>query len=258
MKKIRLANKIDYENRSEACDINPVISPFKISKIISKTQQLYIVRDDYLCGGTKSRVCVDFLVDKIKEGYSDFVYVSPWNGAASLALGISMKDLDINVTVFIERYFLNELPPFLALAQTYGVNVIQTDNPYVKARRYAEDTGSYFIKPGFNYPSVIDDISYMIQPLKEEYGVFDEVWCAVGSGTLINGLQKGGIGRKYYGVCIFGVKPDIGKARAIIHDQEDYEPVDKLPPYRSAMYYDAKVYEYVRGRKGKILLWNVI
>jgi len=85
-----------------------------------------------------------------------------------------------------------------------------------------------------------------------------EVWCAVGSGTLIRGLQKSGIGKSYHGVCIFGRVPDIGEANAIIHPQKDIEPVDIIPPYPSAMFYDAKVYQYVKGREGKILIWNVI
>lgn len=267
------ANNIDLFNRLNACKqtplINPETIPFTITTLSFRPdQEIIVVRDDFLCGGAKSRFSFSFLKKKIKQGYREFVYVSPWYGAAAIALGWCLKvitqetGLELKSTVYIDEYLLKELPPYLQIAKMYGVNVIQiplNQKKFDIAYEYCKRTGALFIKPGFNHPEVIDKIAELTQIIKQEYGIFDEVFSAIGSGTLIRGLQKANLGKQYIGIYIFGNLPDIGNAHGIYHYQDFSTPVnlEDAPPFRSAMYYDTKVWQYIKNRPGKILFWNV-
>ena len=174
-------------------------------------------------------------------------------------------DLTLKATIIIDSYplmVINELPPYTKTGMMYGANVIQipfNQDKFAFAKEYTKENNALFIEPGFNHPEVIDKIASMVQIIKQQYGIFDEVWSAIGSGTLIRGLQKGNLGNKYFGVCIFGHCPDIGNAYGIVHYQNHNTPVEpaKAAPFRSALYYDSKVFQYVKDRSGKILLWNV-
>ena len=270
------ANIVDLTNRLDACAKTPLINPekipFTISRISTKAdQEIFVVRDDFLCGGGKSRYGYEFIRSKVLEGYREFVYISPWYGAACIALGWLLKVISqetgyqLKATIFIDEYPLykiGELPPFIKIGLMYGVNVIQVPLDQEKfriAEEYTTRSGALFINPGFDHHEVIDEIANTVRIIREQYGIFDEVWSAVGSGTLIRGLQKGNLGNKYFGVCIFGHCPDIGIAIPVIHYQGPNIPVkpEDAAPFRSAQYYDSKVWQYVRDRPGKILLWNV-
>lgn len=257
---------LDYENRIDAC-INTELThpdniPLRISKIITDTQQLYIVRDDFICGGTKSRVAFDFIQQKIEEGYSEFVYMSPLHGAAQIALPWILKVLQprypdkvLKATVIIPSYPF----PYTVIGKTLGLNVIVNKDVESTAREYSSRNNALLLESGFNYSQVVAKISQLAKNIEKHLGTFDEVWSAAGSGTLSRGLQLSGIGNRYFAVCIFGGCPDIGNAFPILHYQDANDSVDPIhiPPFRSAMYYDAKVFQYLKGRLGKILLWNV-
>jgi len=113
-------------NRFKAnSSIDTLIAPLKINRI----DNLYIVNDSYLVGGTKSRVCYHLIKKLVKKGYREFIYVSPWNGAACIALMILLNrisneyDIKLNGTVFIEDGY-NELPPFINVGKSYGAKII--------------------------------------------------------------------------------------------------------------------------------------
>lgn len=268
------ANHIDLVNRLEACKetplVNPETLPFNITRLSFRPdQEIIVVRDDFLCGGSKSRLGFSFLKEKVRQGYRDFVYISPWYGVAAIALAwdlilISQETgFQLTSNIYIDEYPLGQLPPYIKIARDYGANIIQVPetrkDKFDIAHEYCRRTGALFIEPGFNYPEVIDKIAELVQPIKEKYGIFDKVYSAVGSGTLIKGLQKGNLGKEYFGICVFGSCPDIGHAHGIIHYQNYNTPVnfENEPPFRSAQYYDAKCFHYVRNQPGKILLWNV-
>jgi hypothetical protein len=271
------ANKIDLINRLDSCKqtpfVNPETLPFTLTRLSYRPdQEIIVVRDDFLCGGSKSRFCYSFLKEKVKQGYREFVYISPWYGLAGTSLAWDLKlitqetGIFLRSRVYIDKYplddIMGELPPYIKIATEYGADVIQVPHDQEKfdiAHDYCRRTGALFIEPGFNHPEVIQKISELVQPIKQQYGTFDEIWTAIGSGTLIRGLQKGNLGKEYYGVCVFQNCPFIDKAHGIIHNQGFNTPVklENAPPFRSAMYYDGKVFQHVRNRPGKILLWNV-
>uniref|UniRef100_A0A6C0IYG5 Uncharacterized protein n=1 Tax=viral metagenome TaxID=1070528 RepID=A0A6C0IYG5_9ZZZZ len=155
------------------------------------------------------------------------------------------------------------LPPFGRLGQIYGANFIQLGpevDKFAFAHDYVRSNGALFIKPGFDYPEVIEKIGQYAKSIRDQYGEFDEAWVATGSGTMIRGLQAGGTAKNHYAVCIFRPCPDIGRAHGILTPlgHNDHVPFDRTPPYRSALRYDSKCWPYVRSRSGKILLWNMM
>ena len=113
---------------------------------------------------------------------------------------------------------------------------------------------------GFRTENNIDRISNIASKLKDKIGIFDECWCAVGSGTLIKGLMKSGLANKYYGLCVYHVCPEMSGAIGKFPTLPIDEPVrpEASPPYPSSVHYDAKLWSYAIARKGRILVWNVM
>ncbi len=275
------ANEIDFNNRLTPCLETPMVNldsrPLQIDRYTNRPdQELFVVRDDFLCGGTKSRVSYDFL--KHHAQYREYVYISPWYGGAQIALPWLLRLLDREqplptgprkATIIIDQYTLGwvdpqwRLPPFGLLGECYGANFIEIpigEDKFRFAEEYAQDEGALLIKAGFDYPEVVSKIADYAKTIKDTYGEFDEAWVATGSGTMIRGLQQGGIAKNYYAVCIFNHCPDIGEATGIIHNQghNDAIPLEEAPPYQSTLRYDSKVWPYVKDRPGKILIWNVM
>lgn len=265
------ATEIDFKNRLETLK-NPIdVDEFKISQL---NDHLFVVRDDHLIAGTKSRVIKNFIKDLVSLGYRQFVYVSSWYGAASIALSKVLSELspDLSCTIFIEQYTREpdeNLPPLMRIAKKLYNNIkfIQISRNHFKHLRsmaieYSKNNNAYFIKSGFHYPQVIDEITELGNEIENNLGTFDEVWCAVGSGTLIEGLSCSNLGKKYFGVSIFNSKLNINSSNITIitypYSFDTPVEMDKRPGYRSAMFYDAKVFAYAKNRKGRILIWNVI
>lgn len=71
------ANDVDYVNRIEACHNTPLIDPGQIPLKFSEysfrpDQHILVVRDDYLCGGSKSRMAFDFIRDQVQKRLPTF------------------------------------------------------------------------------------------------------------------------------------------------------------------------------------------
>ena len=177
------------------------------------------------------------------------------------------------------------IPPFTKMALQLGANILVApphQDPFSFAQKYVQGIPKrILLNSGFDYPLVIREIarvarktSQLIQSselasvtARSERSersastfAFDECWCAVGSGTLIRGLQKAKIARRYFGVCVFQECPDIANAKGIVPSLSFSEFVSKenTPPFPSALRYDAKVWLHIKNRPGKILFWNVM
>lgn len=268
-----IANRIDLENRLNACSNTPFQNlrffPFTLQKYsFFEGQEIWVVRDDLLCGGSKSRILHDFLRSDGRDQYKEYVYISPWFGGAQIALPwilklMQMEDGIQRTATIIMDWHPFGLQPYAEIAKAYGANIIEippNGDKFRFAEDYAKIRGALYLKPGFDYPEVVNLIADLGREIKKEFGTFDECWAPVGSGTLIRGLQEAELADKYFGVCIFNYCPDIGNAEGIVYPKGHNMPADfkELPPFPSATRYDAKVWRYIRNRRGKILLWNVM
>lgn len=282
---------IDLDHRLRACRRTPLIQPnnFTLDVEHHKCGQLDItvVRDDILCGGTKSRVLYPYLIESgLADKYNEFVYVSPWYGGAQIALAWTCALLTqerkkpYQAILFIEAppglettifdgasSDVNDprIPSYTKVALSYGAKVVfvPQGSEYLRAKRYCKIKKAHLLPPGFNVPYVVDVISILGQEIISRYGYFDECWAAVGSGALISGLQKSNLAKEYYGVCVFQTCPDIGKAVPIIPEISFKQTYtwDTFPPFPSTLRYDAKVWKYLQERsleKKRVLFWNVM
>jgi hypothetical protein len=130
-----------------------------------------------------------------------------------------------------------------------------------KARNYyEEDTKNRRVLPlGLEHPTVLASIVKVARNLKIKP---TEIWTVASSGTLNRGLQLAFPGVPAYAVEVGHKMSEYEKGRAITmrssyaYDQKVES--DRMPPYPSEPYYDAKVWDFVssNGKKGA-LIWNV-
>lgn len=263
------SQKQDYNERIKSCSENLQRDGIYTSTHKINHSEIVVLRDDKLCGGTKSRIGLEYL----PRAFEEYVYITPWHGGAQIALSLHVRELQSagrsKKAIFFTREFQEETPAYIRVAQNFGGvyhYVPPHQNPYDVAKKYVQQDPKrrILIPSGFKTLENIERIGNIAKKVKEKEGMFDEVWCAVGSGCLILGLQKGNISKKYFGVCVFNACPDMGNAIPIIPDMEFNTPVNKedKPPYSSSSHYDAKVWKYVRDRaklkSGRYLIWNVM
>ena len=81
----------DLPHRLEVCLdsilVDPTTFPIYTEEYNFLELDMVVVRDDLLCGGTKSRVLYPYLINSgLANKYSEFIYVSPSYGGAQIAL----------------------------------------------------------------------------------------------------------------------------------------------------------------------------
>lgn len=263
----QLSMKYDYLNRKHAC-INPSIIPIQTQTLsFIPDQSITVVRDDLLCGGTKSRL----LLPLLDRSYDEYVYHTLWYGGLQIALIWTINLINQQsphvpkrVTILTPDPYPESEKAYTKFARELGATIIYIPNTvdeYHFVRSYMntrDGVKRYLVPSRFKIPIAIDLLSDIASNLLDSHGQFDEVWCCVGSGCLINALQKSGIGKTYYGLCVFGTIPDIHDAIPILPSISIYQPCHSIPPFPSSSHYDAKVFDYIKTRPGKILFWNVM
>lgn len=262
--------KIDKEKEDNDYRIRK-INCLDIEKSLAKTFNIYyqqinnitIIRDDLLCGGTKSRFVMDVI--KMYHQYDEFVYISPWYGGAQIALSWGVYHYNSTygtrkkATIFIKP--TNYLYPYMKIAKEFGAKYYFYTNIKQVNFYLTKHPNALLVPYGFNLPIVIDKIAELGKFLKNKLGKFDEFYYACGSGTLIRGIQKSELAEKYYAICVTGGVPDVGDATAYEHylSFDEIVPDREKPPFPSAIHYDAKAWAYVpKNGEKKILFWNVM
>ena len=215
----------------------------------------WIVRDDLLPGGTKMRA----IMPLIEESEADeFVYASPAQGFAQIALAHCCRLLKKKATIFTAHR--NQPHAYTLRAKAAGAMIIQVDNGYLtvvaaRARGYADHMGADLIPFGIEDDRAIDAIAEAARSCGASP---TEVWCAAGSGVLSRALQRAWPRANHFAILVGKLDSDCGKARKIIHPRRFDEPAKILPPFPSALNYDAKVWEFFSAQaKPGALFWNV-
>lgn len=271
----------EYDNHKLMCDKhwtdpNP---NYKIN-YINISNDVIVIRDDTICGGTKARFLADSL--PLSTGYDEFVYVSSHYGGAQVALAVAVRQLNTTrgskykATVFTTPIYSNEkYPAYVRLAKELGANIIESDDPHDDAYEYCEQQSEkrYLLPNGLALPKLEDHLINLAKRIKSKFGQFDLVCSVIGSGTLTRCLQKAGLGKRYLAIGTQGGNynhtilfqfvfyfPNIlsrnkgpahayngGDAEIIVHDQEFKDLVRKndIPPFPSSGWYDAKGWKYL-------------
>jgi len=256
---------------------------------------IYVLRDDLLPGGTKS-ILIDSLVH-VCDNVNELVYASPCYGGFQIALSIFCKNNNKKATIFCAKRKVRH--PNTETCVQNGANVVEVPYGYLSvvekhAREYMlrkptrqatnDDEGGVPLKIAFgaNSPESINIIASRAKRVIERfYTIYgtppDEIWCAVGSGTLISGIiqacnemQGTASSPKIYGVQVGKEfnghnSPNV----TIIVYPKPFEYASKLEVnFPSMPNYDLKAFELClkynknndinTNKNKKILFWNVL
>lgn len=221
---------------------------------IDVVDNILVVRDDLLPGGTKRRA-IHCLFDHRDE----YVYPGPVFGYAQLALAHAAADHGKRATIFCAaRKTRHELTEKVIAA---GAKVVEVPHGYLsvvkaRAREYCEETGAKLLPWGLDTPAFVDELAQVardisLAPL--------EIWTVAGSGVLTRALQQAWPRADFHAIRI-GAEANVGRAK-IYEAPEKYEhPARRPPPFPSCTNYDAKAWQFVRvhaRRDGRALFWNV-
>ena len=242
----------------------------------------YVVRDDLLQGGTKQRAAVPFVLDKLSENYTEFVYASPFCGFAQVALASACQTAGTRCTLFCERDQTfgagqNQKHEFTKLAESFGADIHLVESlseATTRAQIYAHNQISSFLVPlGFDCEefrshlrvAIIDQWRIVQSKVQNSPS---HLWLPVGSGTLAKVFHSV-VGREVriraLNIRVLESNDDrlsnVSKLKGldmIQAPEKFFERAQYLPPIASNIHYDAKIWQKLQteGRHGD-LWWNV-
>lgn len=239
---------------------------------IEKHSGIFVLRDDLLPGGTKS-VLMKSIVDEESPGTEEFVYASPVYGGFQIALAAYCEAHGKKSTIFCAKR--NKMHTNTLKCIALGANVVEVPYGYLtvvekRARDYCLATPNtkkivFGAKDEKNIKILSDRAA---QVFAQMGGAPDEVWCAIGSGTLVTSIASATTtnGTKVYGVQVgaaFTPPPDLG-ITVIEYEKKFEQPSKWVAPFPSMENYDLKAFEKcvqnTRERVlngARILFWNV-
>lgn len=217
---------------------------------------IWVVRDDLILGGTKARI-----IPRLFVSGNEYVYPSPAQGMAQCALAYAAQRCRRSAVIYCAARA--ERHPNTQRAADAGARIVEVRPGYLsvvkaRAREYCNATGATLLPWGLACPEMILGVADLARGIGIEPP--DEVWCCAGSGTLARGLRIAWPRAVLYAVQV-GAEIRGGLDATVIVAPEKYEQPAKMPPpFPSAPSYDAKVWQFVRGRARqgrRVLLWNV-
>lgn len=223
--------------------------------IIETHGRLRVVRDDLIPGGTKSRAIMPLLA---RSDAAEFVYASPAQGYAQVALAHCARKMGRRATVFVAKR--KALHPLTQRAKDAGARIEQVPYGYLsnvqaKARDYAARTGAELLPFGVDTPAARQAIA---EAARQIGFVPSEVWSVAGSGTLTRALQRAWPSARFFAVLVGKQDSDTGTAERIIYPAPFERDAKVRPPFPSASNYDAKGWEVAIERASPgALFWNV-
>lgn len=215
------------------------------------------MRDDFLNGGTKS-----VLMPSLIKAGKKYVYASPVFGGFQIALAAYCGR---NATIFCAKRSVKH--ENTREVERLGAKVIEVPHGYMsvveaRAREYAAKNGAvklvFGAKSAENIKIIADRVRNVIAEIGREP---DEIWCAVGSGTLATAILSATETAIVNGVQV-GMDSDITHERFRLYKYPTgFDKPSKFPaPFKSMPNYDLKAFEFCVKYKGKgnILFWNVL
>ena len=230
------------------------------SPMIEEHEGIQVVRDDLLGGGSKIRFA-DYLVQSQPE-IEEWVYgSSPATGYAQISLSYLCRKYGKKAVIFMAERAWDKLHDYQIEALKAGADMKWVPNGMLsvtekRARDYVEQDPKVrrLLPIGFHHDTVIASIvrvalSMDVRP--------NEVWTVGSSGTLTRGLQLAWPDAAFHCVTV-GHKGDYGRAKTYRCEIPFNKPAKLIPPFPSAITYDAKAWEYIKQHASPgALFWNV-
>lgn len=236
-------------------------------------EEILIVRDDYLTGGTKERALWGYLGGLTS---TDYVYASPFSGFAQIALAHVSAQMGRTCTIIAEiDPRTGDYHPYSLRARSFGANLFPSRNlaeaEEIADRLVLARKQMIKIPLGFNVPEFRESMARVLTNewttiSKKIPGGVRRLWIPVGSGTLatsflsflspeieILGLNVRVLDQSDKRLVKLEPEIDLRLANRPFH-----EPATVLPGIPSNLFYDAKLWEHINeeGRTGDVW-WNV-
>ena len=228
--------------------------------VIEEHEDIQVVRDDLLGGGSKMRFA-DYLIQSNKE-IEEWVYgSSPATGYAQISLSCLCARYGKKAVIFMAERAWDKLHDYQLQAIKEGAIMNWVPNGMLsvtekRARDYVkEDPEKRRLLPiGFDDPTVVASICRVAMDLDISP---KEVWTVGSSGTLTRGLQLAWPDATFHCVTV-GHAGDYGRAKTYKCEIPFNKPTKVLPPFPSAVTYDAKAWEFIQKYASPgALFWNV-
>lgn len=231
--------------------------------VIEQYNGVHVLRDDLLPGGTKSTF-LHLLIDQSKKY---IVYASPVYGGMQIALAHYCSSVGKQAVIFCAKR--KEPHANTLQAKAAGAMIIQVPHGYLsnvqsKAKEFVKNNGGQLLPFGANTPEAVEAIGFRMRQVSAEMGSEpDEIFCAIGSGTLLQGILQGTETAKVFGVQV-GAELSIkaNNRLTILHYHKPFEYVSRFyAPFPSCANYDLKAWEYClkyKAENAKTLFWNVL
>ena len=216
---------------------------------LEKHNNITVLRDDLLIGGSKS-----ILMPSIVNNHFEYVYASPVYGGFQIALSAYCQKVGKKATIFCAKRKIKHENTLKCIK--YGANLIEVPYGYLtviekRSRDYCNETGAKKIVFGANSIENKLLLSNRMQQIIRELGREpQEIWCAIGSGTLVQSILMGTKTAKIYGVQVGA------EYKSSLFNQFDerltvlkyHKSFDKSSNYKcdfnSTKNYDLKAFEY--------------
>lgn len=247
-----------------------------LSKLLTKKSSIFVVRDDLLSGGTKSRGAKPFLrYLNYSGGFDEFTYASPFSGFAQIALALAAADCKFKSRIFCEKDPVTKQMSKFTERISEISNITLCDS-LTEAEslsiEYAEHNPKCFKVPlGFKHDLfskyLKNDISSQLTSIILDYKI-DRLWVSTGSGTLATILRE--VTPSYVQINCVNVKvlslsderiqklTKLKNVNLLNVDEEFSQPAALQPSIPSNLYYDAKVFRLLDEEGSeKDLWWNV-
>jgi len=238
-------NNMLFDRFNEYSKLNNKLSP---PMVITTHNGYHVFRDDLLPGGTKQRGLYTFINDIIHKigKFKTIVYGGPSAGIAQVAMGVIAKKINIKAIMFS----VGEDTILTKRAEDYGVEIRRTKylkKAQIMAEEFAKNNDGFCIPFGLN--DINFKFSLIVALLKLKLPQPKRLWVVGGSGVLISCLYHVfpntifnlvQVGKPIYWDRIL---PD--RTRLYIFPAGFNTPTPNLPPYKSIIFYDAKLWYFV-------------
>lgn len=221
--------------------------------VISEHDGILVVRDDLILGGTKRRV----LPTLFGSQHAEYVYASPCQGYAQVALAYAAAEYDKKATIFCAKRGVLHRNTAQAIAA--GGNVREITPGYLscvrkRAKDYAHAHGAKLLPFGLDTSGIRKGLATLARGLRVTPA---EVWTVAGSGTLTRALQEAWPDARFYAVRV-GAVPQHGRATLLTAPEPFEQDAKEPPPFPSCGNYDAKAWRFIRRQASRgALFWNV-
>ena len=213
-----------------------------------------VVRGDLVAGGIK-RLALELALVKVKE--SKVACAVHEFGHSGLALALAAEKCDKETHLFWvgkpnATYITEHLKSFSNI-QSYFVDGFEKQHEMGNfVENWAKENKAFYLPIGFNCELFRNEL---INIAKETISSPKEVWVTVGSGTTISCLREAWSSAKIKGVNLGFLNHD--NVEFTVHEKAD-EIAEEFPPYPSALFYDAKIWRFVKKYASKgAVIWNI-